>query len=255
MHTSTESRPDSDLLPACIGALAAFVVAGLLVPLRDSLGGTNAALILLVVIVAAASIGGRVAGATTALASALAFNFLYTQPYLTLRIHSSKDVITTVLLFVLGISVGEIVTYARRNTYLARKRRLDISDLHQLSDMVRVNAPQGQVIDRACQLLSRELHLSSCRFESPSEPHTSLPVIDHRGLIAAPLRHAPGGFELPAGGVAVRVEVDEHTFGQFVLVPATPVTGEPRRGVSLLDRQMAVLVASIVSPALTSSAI
>jgi K+-sensing histidine kinase KdpD len=242
---------ENDLLPASLGALTALAVAALLVPLREVVGGTNVALVLVVVIVAAASIGGRLAGILTATAASLAFNFLYAPPYLTLRIHGSQDVITTVLLFVVGISVGEIVRYSRRFERVARRHRLDITDLHELSDMVRRNAPQFAVLDRANALLVRELGLLSCTFEPAAHAQSPVPVINHQGLVergvsVAPLRHAPGGFELPSEGVAVPVEVDLDTLGQFVMVPA------PGRGVSLLDRQLAVLVASIVAPALGS---
>jgi len=235
----------SDVLAASIGALGALAIAGVLVPFRDTLGGTNVALVLVVVIVAAASIGGRLAGAVTALLAALAFNFLYAPPYLTLRIHSSKDVITTALLFVVGLSVGEIVRFARRQDSSARKRRLDIGGLHQLSDMVRSDAPRSAVTRSAGDLLRLELALTECRFESSDGRQTPLPEIDHRGLIDQTfLRHAPGGFELPASGVAVPVTNDGQRVGQFVLVPS------PHHGVSLLDRQLAVLVADVVAPAM-----
>lgn len=254
MTQTTETTPtdtlhpgpgDTDVLPACMGALSALAVAGALVPFRDTLGGTNVALILVVVIVAAASIGGRLAGAVTAVMASLAFNFLYAPPYLTLRIHSSKDVITTALLVIVGLSVGEIVRYARRKSSLAGQRRLDIGGLHALSEMVRLNAPRRQITDTAAELLRRELALNACRFESIDDEQTALPAIDHRGLIDHPLRHAPGGFELPTSGVSIPVRNGHLPAGQFVLLPST------HHGVSLLDRQLAVLVADVVAPALT----
>lgn len=254
MRSTTHTTPtdearqeprETDVLPACMGALAALAVAGALVPFRDTFGSTNVALVLVVVIVAAAAIGGRLAGAVTAVLASLAFNFLYAPPYLTLRIHSSKDVITTALLVIVGLSVGEIVRFARRKSSLAGQRRLDIGGLHALSEMVRLDAPRRQITDTAAELLRRELALTACRFETIEDGQTALPVIDHRGLIDQPLRHAPGGFELPISGVSIPVRNGNLPAGQFVLLPSS------HHGVSLLDRQLAVLVADVVAPALT----
>lgn len=96
-----------------VGASAGFAalaigVAAALVPLRDELGSANAALLLVMIVVAAAAVTGRVGGVVTGVVASLAFNFFYTKPYLTLRIHSGRDVVTTVLIVVLGLAVGEL---------------------------------------------------------------------------------------------------------------------------------------------------
>lgn len=70
-----------------------------LVGVRDQIQNANVALILVVVVVAAAAIGGRLAGATAAVVSALAFIFFHTQPYLRLTIDSADDVETALLLW------------------------------------------------------------------------------------------------------------------------------------------------------------
>ena len=66
------------------------------------------------------------AGVTTSVVAALAFNFFHTQPYYSLRISDRFDIITTVLLAVVGLAVGEIAvlsapTRGRRGR--ARDRR------------------------------------------------------------------------------------------------------------------------------------
>ena len=70
-------------------------------------------------IVAAASFGGRAAGVTTSVVAALAFNFFHTQPYYSLRISDRFDIITTVLLVVVGLAVGEIAVLSHRHEVVA----------------------------------------------------------------------------------------------------------------------------------------
>ena len=74
------------------------MAAAALIPLRDDLVSTNIALLLVVVVVAVAATGHRLAAALAALFAAGAFNFFHTQPYYSLRINSSDDVETAVLL-------------------------------------------------------------------------------------------------------------------------------------------------------------
>jgi hypothetical protein len=68
-------------------------------------------------------------------------------------------------------------------------------------------------------------------------------------VIDGPLRHGVGGFELPRGGVSLPVIDERRTVvGRFVLRPSEG------RGVSLVDRKLAVLVADLVAPALSHRA-
>jgi len=101
-------RDESVGLGIGMGVLSAIFVAGLLVPIRDWLGASNVALVLAIVVVVAAIVGGRLAGAATSVAAALAFDFFHTRPYYTLRIDKREDVIAAVLLLVLGIIVGQL---------------------------------------------------------------------------------------------------------------------------------------------------
>ena len=90
-----------------------------------------------------------------------------------------------------------------------------------------------------------ELGLESCRFVRGDAQ--APPDLDHRGVIDGPLRHGPGGFELPEGGVSLPVfDRTGAVRGRFVLLPG-------HHGVSLVDRKLAVLVADVVGPALSHS--
>ena len=104
---------------SAFGAIAAIAVAGLLVPVRSTIDNTNVALILVLVVVAAATFGGRTAGVVTSIVSALSFNYFQTEPYYTLRISDRDDIVSAVLLLVVGLAVGEIAVLARRRQVVA----------------------------------------------------------------------------------------------------------------------------------------
>ncbi len=81
-------------LAAGFGCITVAVAAAF-VAVREELGSANAALILMLVVIGAAAVGGRFSGATAAVMAALSFNFFYTEPYITLRIHSgTRDAMT-----------------------------------------------------------------------------------------------------------------------------------------------------------------
>ena len=101
----------------CAAAVVIIFVAGLLVAVRDTIGNTNVALILVVFVVAAAVFGGRLAGFTAAVVAAISFNFFHTQPYLTLRVKEGQDVVTVLLLLVVGLVVGELALLRQRTRH------------------------------------------------------------------------------------------------------------------------------------------
>src|SRR5947207_715063 len=103
--------PDDRLVVAGLGvaALGPLVVASLLVIVRDHIAGSNAALVFVIVVVLAAALGGRWAGFTAAVISAMSYDFFLTRPYGSLKIDELEDIVATVLLLAVGLIVGEVV--------------------------------------------------------------------------------------------------------------------------------------------------
>jgi hypothetical protein len=91
-----------------IGAVGSVLVGAALVPVRSSVGLASIALALVLVVLAAAAVGGRVAAATSSAAAALVFNVVHTEPRGTFHIQRASDVVTTVLMIVVGIAAGEL---------------------------------------------------------------------------------------------------------------------------------------------------
>jgi len=113
-----------------------------------------------------------------------------------------------------------------------------------LSELALHSASSEVLLDRATTYLTDELCLVRCDFEwGDREVHP--PDLDHRGVIDGPLRHAPGGFELPRQGVALPVRsAGGDVLGRFHLTPS------PTHGVAMFDREVALLVADLLAPAL-----
>lgn len=236
----------NDGLAIGVGVLGTLVVAGLLAPFRADIDNPNVALLLALVVIGAASLGGRRAGMVTGAVAALSFNYLHTMPYMSLRIDGAQDVVTFLLLIVVGVVSGQLAHISARRGREARQRAMGIEGLHELSQLASRRASAEVLVDRSEAYLVAELGLNSCRFVRGDA--LAPPDLDHRGVIDGPLRHGPGGFELPEGGVSLPVfDSTGAVHGRFVLLPSRG------RGVSLVDRKLAVLVADVVGPALSHS--
>ncbi|HEX7442448.1 MAG TPA: DUF4118 domain-containing protein, partial [Acidimicrobiales bacterium] len=108
-------------------AAAPIAAALLLIPWRGHLDTADNALILVVVIVAVASTGRRLAAALSALVSAVAFDFFLTRPYYSLRITRTSDLITEILLLVVGLAVGELAARGRHHRRAASTGREQVA--------------------------------------------------------------------------------------------------------------------------------
>jgi hypothetical protein len=231
-----DTTPDdaSRAIGLAIAAFGPLLVAGILVSFRDDLAAANVVLIFVVVIVLAATVGTRVSGAIAALISAMSFDFFFTHPYQSLKIDSSDDVQTTILLLVIGLLVAEIVTYSRRHRLASAQRGDEIARLHRVAELVASDSDAEDVVLSVQAELIGLLSLRDCRFEAP--PFTSeLPTLERNGAIAGDHRHWIGGeYTLPAQGAQIPVLGRGKTFGRLVLVPDLSV------GVSIEERIVAV---------------
>ncbi len=233
---------------AGIGAAAAAGTAIVLQPARDWLGNANVALVLVVVIVAAGAIGGRLAGATTAVTAAIVFNAIHTRPYGSLAIDRREDIVSTVLLVAVGLAVGEITQHRLRSQRDARHRRYTVQRVHHVAELVATGAPLDDLLTAIDIELSAELDLSSTRF-TPVPAESTGAALHHN----AQLLHADGKptDHLPPEGADLAVHHHGQVVGQLRLMPRrrTPVTHEQR----VLAITLADLLGATISDARSSS--
>jgi hypothetical protein len=238
---------ESSRIVAAIGAIAAVLVAGLLVPLRDWLGSANVALILAAVVVGAAVFGGRFAGGITSIAAALSFDYFYTEPLYNLRINDHQDIITALLLLVLGVAVGQlaVMRYGARRVEQLHAR--GAAHLEDVAAVVAAGANLDEVWPVVRRALIDQLDLAACQFE-PAPFTTEYTPLDRAGHIDShKLRYEPGGFALPLDGATLPVAANGEELGRLVLVP------RPGRGTTRSQRRVAVALADQLAVAAARS--
>ena len=101
-----------------------------LIPFRDSIANTNAALGLVLLIVAAASTGIRSAGLVAAVSSAAWFDFFLTEPYQQFTITDQADIETAILLVLVGIAVTEVALWGHRQHARASQQQGYLDGVH-----------------------------------------------------------------------------------------------------------------------------
>jgi hypothetical protein len=94
---------DQGLIWTVMGALGAMALGIVLIPLRGVVAASNLAFVFLGFTIVVAELGGRSPALVTALLSALSLNFFLTQPYLTLSIYHTDDVIAFFALAACGL--------------------------------------------------------------------------------------------------------------------------------------------------------
>ncbi len=222
-----------------VGPVLAVLVGAVTSSIRDQVGASNIGIALAIIVVLAA-LCGRVAALTTAVAAALTFNFFHTQPYHSLRVHESRDVVIVALLAVLGLVVSDISSWMHRRETIDARLATANDAPRAVTEMLASPHPVGEVWPAVATTIIDQLGLADCSFE-PGD-HTKLPLISRVGASRA---HTDDGFVLPSGGAALPVVSGTETLGHLVL--------RPRTGISSLwvERRVAVALADHVAIALT----
>lgn len=231
---------------SCIAGIGIVLVAGLLVGARDVIGNTNVALILVLFVVAAAVFGGRAAGMTAAVIAALSFNFFHTQPYLTLRIKEGEDVVTVLLLLIVGVAVGELALLRRRSRAEVETQAAGAHRLEQVLALVAADTSLEDTWEAIRAGLTNELGLRSARFVPGAGP-ADLPLVTRTGRVAPTLSTWTGnGFQLPPEA-AIPVVSGHGVLGHIA------IESTPGRGVSIDERRVSVALADLLALALERS--
>jgi hypothetical protein len=232
-----EPEDGSNVIGLAIGVLGALALSVAMLPLRDHLHNDNMALALVVPVLIAAVIGGRWAGALSAVAAALCFDFFFTLPYLTLRIASGNDIASAVVLLIVALISAEVGIRARRGGHSAREARSDLDRLYRVIELAARGGDIEDVVSSARAELIGLFGLADCVFDvTPSD--AALPRLGIRGAIeGAPLVASPTDFLLPPGGVELPVVGRGQQFGRLVLFASESVRA------SLQKRLVAVAIA------------
>jgi len=222
------------LLGAVVGPVA---TAAACIPFRSTAAQANLALVLVVTVVLAASGGRRLPGAVAAVSAGLGFDFFLTRPYYSLSITSHEDIVTLVVLVVVGLLVGEISSRTRRARSLAAARAGYLARLEEMGQEATHSSST-----RMAHLITRELlellPIASCRYESDPDGHRRLPTLEPDGTVLLPT----GTWSVLEQGFPREViEIPTHGSGggRLVLVPMSGIAVDPERlrlALALVDR-------------------
>lgn len=231
-----------------VAVLAPLTVCGVIVPFRDVVANTNAALILVLVVVGVAATGQRLAGVAAALASTVWFDLLLTVPYGQLAIAAPDDIETAVLLTVAGLAVTEIALWGRRQQSRSSRREGYLAGVVAAARVVASGeATVTELVERVRTQITDILDLDDCRFDpEPAGPGARL---NRDGSLTW------NGHDIPVerDGLPTMTEIDlpiEHNGignGRYVLVAAT-ATRRP----DLEQRLVAITLAEQVGAAISA---
>ncbi len=206
-----------DQIAFAAAILAPLAVAAALVPFRNHVSGTNAALILVVVVVAVAANGNRLAGALAALSGAAWFDFLLTRPYQQFAIGKAADITTTVLLLAVGLAVSQLAARARRLQVVAITDAGYLEHIHRAAQAAQSGVGGNEVVAQVRTQLVEVLGLVGCRFEYGTllgHP----PRLEHDGSITkGRTGWSTEQHGLPDEEIELRVSAGGRFYGRFML--------------------------------------
>jgi hypothetical protein len=245
-EVSSVRRPTirTDTVLPVVAVVAPILTAALLIPWRGRLDTADNALFLVVVIVAVASTGRRMAALLCAIASALSFDFFLTRPYYSFRITNHQDLITELLLLVVGIAVGELAARGRSHLREANDSKETVALLHSVTELVAVGREPREVVSAALAELQRLLSLRDGYFTRRDPGNLGARITPQGQLTVAGQSWVTEDLGLPTSRVDLPVRAQGWLLGHFVL---TPTRGRPVSGQHLMA---AVAVADLVGAVL-----
>lgn len=232
-----------------IAAVGPLAIAGLLVPVRDEPLVTGTALVLMASMAAAAAVLAGFAGASAGVVTAaFAFDFFFTRPYLALKIDSTADLWT--ILVLVTAAVGTAAVAAKRRAARASAQDRCHNQPNQSSHIERVVRlmAQGTHPDDLISAVQAELTvlltLQRCQFTAGGltgrRPRLGRnPTVSSGGLGSDPI-----DLQLPVEGLELPVEVGSTTLGVFMMDP-TPGASVPTQ-----HRVVAVILTDHLAAAL-----
>lgn len=195
-----------------LAMVAASTLVGMLVAPRW--GNSAVDLLYLPAVLAAAGFYGLWPGVTAALASALAFNFYFTEPYRTLRISSPEDVATVALLFLVALVTSQLAARMRAGARAAEKSASRNAHIAGLARKLLSCSSDEQIAAIACQQLGHLFECNAVMMAGSPEPRQVAGMPSHSALTPSDIAAAAWAIESgqPAGRGTSSVIVTEWVF-------------------------------------------
>ncbi len=196
-----------------VGPLSALLVAASTSTIRDDVGSTAVG-VALALLVTCAALLGRAPGLATAIVASLSYNYFHTEPVHTFRIHESGDLAIVLLLAVLGLLVGDVMSWRERRLATADARERSARAGREIEDLTERFVPVADAWATGVTALLDEMRLVECRLV-----HDDPTGIPHISRHARPNDPADDEFVLPQTGAAFSMPNGRGHLGSLVLVP------------------------------------
>jgi K+-sensing histidine kinase KdpD len=151
------NRADDTRVWVVTGALGSMIVAVALIPLRAHVAASNLAFVFMAFTIIVAELGGRGAALVTALVAAMSLNFFLTQPYLTLTISKTDDVVAFFALAACGLIAAAFGRRRERLSDVAGRADRELATLARFAERSR----SGRSLDALLQDLRTEFDLGA----------------------------------------------------------------------------------------------
>jgi K+-sensing histidine kinase KdpD len=129
------------------GALGSMALAVVLIPLRTQVAASNLAFVFMAFTIIVAELGGRGAALVTALISAMSLNFFLTEPYLTLAISKTDDVIAFFALAACGLIAAAFGRRRERLSDVAGRADQELTTLARFAERFRSGRPLDGLLE------------------------------------------------------------------------------------------------------------
>jgi two-component system sensor histidine kinase KdpD len=200
------------------GAVGAIALGVALIPLRALVAASHLAFAFIAFTIVVAELGGRIPAVMTALVAALSLDFFLTEPYLSLSIDKSEDVVAFVALGACGLIAAAFGTRRERLSASAERAARELQLLRRLVDQVQRGGDLTQVLGdlrrafglRAMVLRAEGGQVLAASPEGPPTAGSPLEVSLDSFLPSGATRLSFGarGLRLPEGGGRILLATD-----------------------------------------------
>ena len=173
----TTTRQLADRVAIVLGPVLAIVVAWVSSTVSGDVSIANAALVLAFVCIAAALVS-PIAGFVTSAVAALALNYFHTTPVHSLRMTEADEIVTVILLVLLGSSVSIATTLRVRTKVAVHRTDESLAATRDLQELLLHGGALPAVWLTAVQSVC--FQAGSIDVSLLSEPPGEVPVISHR---------------------------------------------------------------------------
>jgi hypothetical protein len=221
-----------------LAAALPVAVSAAWIPLRERLPNTDLALLLVVIVGIVGWMAGTGASLISAMAAAVAFDFLDTRPYGALTISRGVDVTTALFLLATGLLVGSGAARLRRYRTAQDHRADALAVVMEASGLVATGEERLLITEALGAELLNALELVACEFQA-WPPDGTRPTVARDGSLIGlltPLNNDSPRIDLP---IWRQGEVVAHY--RLTLGHKTPSQDELRVALSLADQAGAAL--------------